>query len=290
MVAKHLLKNNLQQLYITHNGFNFFVNYYTKKNQTICVRKSLRLLNQPSPKYCLTQQYIKKQFDILTKSSVNIQLESSTLVLSNSTCITDNGFVEKDLQEFGSNSQEFCSQELKSNLQNFKKQKIKAIAQHGFTIDALSLTTEIQYQIDININLMKTKKEIIDKYEQQIREFSLCLLIFNNKKVYLSKRCNPIKDYFDYLQSTGGFKEKNKTFEDCARHKALKKAKLELKELFLMSLQTAIYFTILDDNMFSKQVESNNNGKWYPYELKELSKLKLTSSIEPNFKQIMEII
>ncbi|CAG8775097.1 4238_t:CDS:2, partial [Gigaspora rosea] len=119
----------------------------------------LRLLNQPSPKYCLTQQYIKKQFDILTKSSVNIQLESSTLVLSNSTCITDNGFVEKDLQEFGSNSQEF-----------------------------------------------------------------------------------------------------------------------------------SIYFTILDDNMFSKQVESNNNGKWYPYELKELSKLKLTSSIEPNFKQIMEII
>ncbi|RIB22441.1 hypothetical protein C2G38_2173898, partial [Gigaspora rosea] len=91
---------------------------------------------------------------------------------------------------------------------------VKAIAQHGFTIDALSLTTQIQCQIDINMNLMKTKKEIIDKYEQQIREFSLCLLISNDKKVYLSKQYNPIKDYFDYLQSTGGFKEKNETFED----------------------------------------------------------------------------
>ncbi|CAG8855581.1 15849_t:CDS:1, partial [Gigaspora margarita] len=53
---------------------------------------------------------------------------------------------------------------------------IKSIAHHGFTIDALSLTNQIQCQLDINMNLMKTKKEIIDKYEREVREFSLCLL------------------------------------------------------------------------------------------------------------------
>ncbi|CAG8787211.1 6788_t:CDS:2, partial [Gigaspora rosea] len=144
---------------------------------------------------------------------------------------------------------------------------VKAIAQHGFTIDALSLTTQIQF--------------------------------------YLSKQYNPIKDYFDYLQSTGGFKEKNETFEDCARREALEEAKLELKELFFVCFQegfrqfpdgkeclykTAIYFTILDDDMIPKQVEPNNNGEWYPYELKELSKLKLTPFIESNLKQITEMI
>ncbi|CAG8787210.1 6787_t:CDS:2, partial [Gigaspora rosea] len=42
-----------------------------------------------------------KQFDISTESSVDIQLESPTSVLSNSTYITDDGFAEKDSQEFG---------------------------------------------------------------------------------------------------------------------------------------------------------------------------------------------
>ncbi|CAG8713849.1 12144_t:CDS:2, partial [Gigaspora rosea] len=54
------------------------------------------LLNQPSPKYCLTQQYIKKQFDISTESLVDLQLESPTSVLSNSTYITDDRFVDKE--------------------------------------------------------------------------------------------------------------------------------------------------------------------------------------------------
>ncbi|CAG8814413.1 20241_t:CDS:2, partial [Gigaspora margarita] len=139
---------------------------------------------------------------------------------------------------------------------------IKAISHHGFTIDALSLTNQIQCQLDINMNLMKTKKKIIDKYEQEVREFSLCLLVSHDKK-----------------------------------HEALEKAQLDLKEkeLFFVCFQDgfkqfpdgkdylykiAIYFTILDENMIPKQ----------PYELKELFKLKLTPSIESNLKQIMEAI
>ncbi|RIB10261.1 hypothetical protein C2G38_2206620 [Gigaspora rosea] len=71
MFAKHLLKNNLQQLYITHNGFNFYVNYYTK----------------------IIKQYV---FEKVLESLVDLQLESPTSVLSNSTYITDDRFVDKE--------------------------------------------------------------------------------------------------------------------------------------------------------------------------------------------------
>ncbi|RIB01218.1 hypothetical protein C2G38_2033571 [Gigaspora rosea] len=164
MVAKRLLKNNLQKLYITHNGFNFYVNYYTKKDQTIRVRKSLRLLNQPSPKYRLTRQYIKKQFDISTESSVDLQLESPTSVLSNSTYITDDGFVEKDSQEFGSNSQEFCLQELKSNLQNFKQQKSKYIIKQNGLVkeDKISFSDE-ELRID-DYDDLPTEEEALKSF------------------------------------------------------------------------------------------------------------------------------
>ncbi|RIB12149.1 hypothetical protein C2G38_2042069 [Gigaspora rosea] len=75
----------------------------------------------------------------------------------------------------------------------------------------------------------------------------------SDKKVYLSKRCNPRKDYFDHIQSTGEFKELDETFEICTR-------------------------------------QPDNNSKWYPYELKELQKLKHTPSIESNLKRITEAI
>ncbi|CAG8543166.1 14729_t:CDS:2 [Gigaspora margarita] len=118
--SNRLLKNNLHQLYSIHNGFNFYVNYYTKKEQTIRVRKSLRILNKPSPKYCLTRQYIKKQYDILSESSIDIQIVSPISVHSNSTYITDDGFVVKDSQKFESNSQDLGFQELEFNSQNFE--------------------------------------------------------------------------------------------------------------------------------------------------------------------------
>ncbi|RIB17239.1 hypothetical protein C2G38_2187870 [Gigaspora rosea] len=105
---------------------------------------------------------------------------------------------------------------------------------------------------------MKTKKEIIDKYEQEVREFSLCLLVSSDKNVYLSKRCNPEKDYFDHIQSTGRFKEK------------MKKGFKQFPD--------------------GKELEPDNNSEWYPYDIKELPKLKLTPSIEQNLKQIIKII
>ncbi|CAG8723946.1 14743_t:CDS:2, partial [Gigaspora rosea] len=101
----------------------------------------------------------------------------------------------------------------------------------------------------------------------------------SDKKVYLSKRCNPRKDYFDHIQSTGEFKELDETFEICTRREALEEANLELKELFFVCFRkgfkqfqdrkeclykTAIYFTIL--------------------------KLKHTPSIESNLKRITEAI
>ncbi|CAG8800230.1 11391_t:CDS:2, partial [Gigaspora margarita] len=105
--------------------------------------------------------------------------------------------------------------------------------------------------------------------------------------VYLS-----VVDEFRLEFDKKRIKEKDKTFEYCARYTILKKAQLDLKEkkLFFVCFEkgfrqfldekeylyrTAIYFTILDGNIFSN---------------KELLKLKLISSIESNLKQIIEAI
>ncbi|KAF0476689.1 cytidylate kinase [Gigaspora margarita] len=73
------------------------------ENQTIRVRKSLRILKKASLNYCVTCQYIKKQFlqtennyNISSESLIDVRLESPTSIHSYSTYITDDEFVEKD--------------------------------------------------------------------------------------------------------------------------------------------------------------------------------------------------
>ncbi|CAG8543186.1 14730_t:CDS:2, partial [Gigaspora margarita] len=73
---------------------------------------------------------------------------------------------------------------------------IKAIEQYGFTIDVSSLTSQIQCTINMNINLMKAKKEIIDKYEREIQEFSLCLLVSSDKRSNLKQITEAIQNKF----------------------------------------------------------------------------------------------
>src|SRR5690242_7215052 len=77
-------------------------------------------------------------------------------------------------------------------LRNLENDGFTTIENSQFTIRQLKNT------IEVNNNLMQMNTEIIDKYEQERREFSLCLLVTDSKKIYLSRRNNPDKDYYDY--------------------------------------------------------------------------------------------
>ncbi|RIB05157.1 hypothetical protein C2G38_2220468 [Gigaspora rosea] len=142
------ITNNLQQLYLLHNGFNFYVSYYTKKDQTIRVRKSLRFLNKPQPHYQLTWRYIRKQFNNLSEYSVDILLESYISVQSNSTYTTDEGFVENNFQEFEPISRDFISQEFNSNLNNFENKNKYIIKQNGIVEENNVIFSDEELKID----------------------------------------------------------------------------------------------------------------------------------------------
>ena len=67
------------------------------------------------------------------------------------------------------------------------------ISKHGFTCDFTVAKQQIKNQIDMNINLMQEWKKTIDKYENEIKEFSINILVTPQKQVYLSRHNNIVK-------------------------------------------------------------------------------------------------
>ncbi|CAG8586596.1 25736_t:CDS:2, partial [Dentiscutata erythropus] len=166
------------------------------------------------------------------------------------------------------------------------KNSVKSIDEYGFTIDVKTINTQIQTQIDINLNLMKQYRKVIDRYEEDIREFILCFLVEKDtKKVRLSRQINLTKDYCGFIQPICGLKETpDKSFEDCVRQ-----GYKEFPDRKNCLYRTAIYFSIID-SIVPQRIEPEKNEEWIVYDLKELSNLKVTLSVETNLKQITEAI
>ncbi|CAG8768473.1 26987_t:CDS:2 [Dentiscutata erythropus] len=135
------------------------------------------------------------------------------------------------------------------------KNSVKSIDEYGFTIDVKTINTQIQTQIDINLNLMK-----------------------QYRKVRLSRRIDPTKDYCSLIQPICGLKETPD-----------KKGYKEFPDGKNCLYRTAIYFSIID-GVVPQQIEPKKNEEWIVYNLKELSNLKVTPSVETNLKQITEAI
>ncbi|RIB01966.1 hypothetical protein C2G38_2150216 [Gigaspora rosea] len=130
---------------------------------------------------------------------------------------------------------------------------------HGFTIENESvLEKQIQLQLEINRNLMQQSQEVIDKIEEEVREFTLNVLVSHSKQV------------------AEGHKRKDESFEECAIRETLKEANVAMKELNYVDMdegfrvfpdkkeclfRTLIYFTILEDGQMNKII-STINGKF----------------------------
>ena len=162
------------------------------------------------------------------------------------------------------------------------------ISKHGFTCDFTVAKQQIKNQIDMNINLMQEWKKTIDKYEKEIREFSINILVIPQKQVYLSRRNNIVKDYYNYFQCVTGLKEKeDKTFEECAIRETLEEAniKINIEDLNFINIytefhlfpdgnecmfRTTIFFTIIDKE--PEQTKSEKHDDWFLCDLKDLKK------------------
>ena len=78
---------------------------------------------------------------------------------------------------------------------------LDGIYKHGFMNKPSSIKDKINNQIIQN-------KSIIDKHEQNVREFVLNLLLNQDKQMVLNRRNNPTKDFYKYIQLICSRKER----------------------------------------------------------------------------------
>ncbi|CAG8766733.1 6284_t:CDS:2, partial [Cetraspora pellucida] len=134
-----------------------------------------------------------------------------------------------NLQDFDDESihSEFCSMSSKSTY----------ISDDGFVVcdkqclycNEQKFYNQLCSEIEINKNLLNDTKDSISKLKKEACEFSLLILVNNNKKVFISQRINLFKDYYRKYQVVEGKKESNESFLDCAIHEAKEEAGVEIK-------------------------------------------------------------
>ena len=173
-----------------------------------------------------------------------------------------------------------------------------------FGIKYKEVLNEVEFLYEITNNQKIANKEVMDKSEINIREFSLLILVTNDKKIFLSKQNNPTKDYYSKYQVTGGHKETDESFEQCAIREAKKEAELDIEEIEFICCHEGfrvfldgqeciyrciIYYSIIGDQVL-KRTEPNNNDEWILVEIKDLHRYELTNSLQIKLSQIIEII
>ncbi|KAF0521499.1 hypothetical protein F8M41_015782 [Gigaspora margarita] len=129
---------------------------------------------------------------------------------------------------------------------------LNSIKKYGFSGDFSNTEQQIRTQIDMNINLMQQKKPIIDKYEEEIRSFLICLLVTPDRQAWLNYCINSNKDYYNYDQSVCRIKENNETFEECAIQKTKEEANIEIKELNFINVHNRFRNFQIEKSVYSK--------------------------------------
>lgn len=184
---------------------------------------------------------------------------------------------------------------------NYLKELNKA---QGLEIDDIS--NRIKIMRETNQNLMNSYKELVDSYEFDQREFSVLVLVSENKRVYISKRIDITKDYYNHYQATGGRKEINETYEECAIREAKEEADVNIDKDKIIYVnicegfrtfpdgkeilyKTVIYFANIGDQA-PKRMEPEKNEIWISVELKDLENYQLTNSLQENKKKLIEMI
>ena len=144
-----------------------------------------------------------------------------------------------------------------------------------FEIKYEKVLKEVEFLYKITKNQKIANKEVMDKSEINIHEFSLLILVTNDKKIFLSKQNNSTKDYYGKYQVTGSHKETDKSFEQCAIREAKEEAELDIEEIeficcykgFRVFLdrqeyiyRCIIYYSIIGEQV-SKRTEPDNNDE-----------------------------
>ncbi|CAG8818462.1 22486_t:CDS:1, partial [Cetraspora pellucida] len=101
---------------------------------------------------------------------------------------------------------------------------------NGISINKDQIDNKIKDKLTEQTNLMQINKKIIDQYEGECRYYVLCLIVNSEKKICMSYRNNPSKDYYTYYQIARDGLEPYESFVDCVMREVFEETKLDLKD------------------------------------------------------------
>lgn len=169
--------------------------------------------------------------------------------------------------------------------------------------DTVHLKEQINTFKSSYTNYVKELNAAIFKVEQKRRRFSLCVLFDNNRKVYVNRRINPEKDFYNYYQSVGGELETNETYESCAIRETLEESGLDIETKSLSFIAIDKYIDKTTNNLFETAIfvgyigdkipenkEPTKHDAWQLIELKNLKTFKLTDSLDRHYDSIKSAI
>ncbi|RIB01350.1 hypothetical protein C2G38_2296375 [Gigaspora rosea] len=105
---------------------------------------------------------------------------------------------------------------------------------YGFSVD--QLVNQVNPYIEVNKNLQDQFKQNIQSYENDLHEFTICILVNNKKRIYLSRRNNSIKDYYGKYQVSEGGKKNNESYDQCAKRETKEETDVEIYKLDLVMI------------------------------------------------------
>ncbi|CAG8653619.1 8872_t:CDS:2 [Dentiscutata erythropus] len=146
--------------------------------------------------------------------------------------------------------------------------------------------------------------EIIDKYENEVREFSINLLVNSDYKFWLNCHNNSKKDFWNYIQSVCGLVE-NETHRKCSVCETFEEAKIKITEEQLNYIDNhtrfhrfpdgaecmfriSIYFTITDQ--IPENTEPKKHDDWFLCDIKDLKNQLLTDSLKLKLNKIIDSV
>src|SRR5207244_1097267 len=98
--------------------------------------------------------------------------------------------------------------------------------------------------------ILKKYNKLLDNAEN----FSICVLFDEKQNIWLNKRINPKKDFYEYYQVAGGKLEPGETYQECAIREVKEESGIEIDKDKLIFICFDNYFSEYKKKIFNCEI------------------------------------
>lgn len=180
--------------------------------------------------------------------------------------------------------------------------RIKSIVEAYRLIEQASFKSYEDAQVAFTASLEEYFKlhEKKTNLEDKIQHFSIVVIYDSDKFVFLSRRNNEDKDFYDHYQFPGGRLISGETPRECATRELFEETGIAIKDKDLIFIEQDVYFSVFLAsyvvcniygaciyNSIPKHLEMENNDPWVKYDYKDMTSLNLTRSLKKYLDKII---